>query len=210
MCKASIVLLILLATLGGCQEPNKPTTQPSPYETIGRDPQRDSTLAGQMNAKATDLIKKCQYNQAEKELTKALTADMFFGPAHNNLGLVRYYQKKYYEAAWEFQYAIKLMPNKAEPKNNLGLVFEAVGKLDDAAKYYEEALQLEPQDVESTANLARVYVKTNKKDDRTRKLLGDIVMRDERPQWVAWAREHLVLLGKGQVGQATTRPSLGG
>jgi hypothetical protein len=31
------------------------------------------------------------------------------GPAHNNLGIVYYRQKKYYLAAWEFQYAAKLM-----------------------------------------------------------------------------------------------------
>jgi hypothetical protein len=31
------------------------------------------------------------------------------GPAHNNLGIVYYRRKKYYLAAWEFQYAARLM-----------------------------------------------------------------------------------------------------
>ncbi len=68
-------------------------------------------------------------------------------------------QKKLYLAAWEFQYASTLMPNRAEPRNNLGVVFESVGKLDDAAEWYEAALQIEPDTPEVISNLARVYVR---------------------------------------------------
>ncbi len=147
-------------------------------------------------ATAVELIKNGNLEEARKQLELALEADVFFGPAHNNLGNVYYMQKKFYLAAWEFQYAAKLMPTKAEPKNNLGLVFEQVGKLDDAAKYYEEALALEPDNTEVIGNLARAYVRENRKDEKTRQLLTDLIMKEDRPKWKAWAEERLKLMGE--------------
>jgi hypothetical protein len=47
-------------------------------------------------------------------------------------------------------------------------------------------------------NLARIYVRTNRKDDRTRQLLSDIVLKDTRPAWVAWAQERLAIFGKAE------------
>ena len=139
-----------------------------------------------------------------KAFQTALSADLFFGPAHNNLGTVYLRQQKYYLAAWEFQYAEQLMPHQAEPRNNLGLVYEAVGKLDDAANSYEQALDLEPENPRIAGNLARVYIRGNRTDDKTRKLLESIVMKDTRPDWIAWARERLALMGAAR---PTTTPT---
>ena len=44
--------------------------------------------------------------KAEKLLKQALTADIGYGPAHNNLGKVYYHRQNFYLAAWEFEYAI--------------------------------------------------------------------------------------------------------
>ncbi len=186
------VLLNLAAA--GCQM-RKPQ-KPAEYETIAIDPRRNTQAAQQQNAKAVLLIKEGKLEEAEKELKAALAADMFFGPAHNNLGTIYNRQKKFYLAAWEFQYAIKLMPNRAEAKNNLAEVFEAVGKLDEAAKWYEAALEIEPDTPEIIANTARVYVRANRTDTRTRELLHEVVLKDQRPQWVTWAREQLVMIGR--------------
>lgn len=94
-------------------------------------------------------------------------------------------QKKFYLAAWELQYAAKLMPHRPEPRNNLGLVLKAVGNLDEAAKWCDEAIALEPDNPEFIGNLARILVRAGRKDDRTRQLLSDLIMKDQRPDGVA-------------------------
>ena len=93
------------------------------YRTLGKEPKRDSDLARDENARAIALLEERDWEGAERALRAALAADVMHGPAHNNLGKVYYHQGKLYLAAWEFQYAAKLMPNQPEPKNNLGLVF---------------------------------------------------------------------------------------
>ena len=115
------------------------------------------------------------------------------GPAHNNLGKVYFRQGKMYLAAWEFQYAMKLMPNQPEPPNNLGLVFEAAGKLDDAAESYGKAVAREPDNIDALGNLARAP-RRGDKDAEVRDLLNELVLKDTRPEWVAWARDRLATL----------------
>jgi Flp pilus assembly protein TadD len=194
---------LLLTAVGGCR-PAKPAAR-GEYRTVALDPQRDTDTAKRHNAAGVLLLKADKLDAAATELKAALSADTFFGPAHNNLGTVYYGQKKFYLAAWEFQYAAKLMPNRAEPRNNLGAVFEAVGKLDDAAKWYEAALQLEPDTPEVISNLARVYVRSNRDEARTRELLQDVMLKDQRPRWTRWARDHLTKMG-GRV-LPTTQPA---
>ena len=199
---ATILPLVLAALLAGCG--HRRAARLADYETIADDPQRDTAAARRHNAKAAKLLAAGQLDEAEAQLRAALASDLLFGLAHNNLGVVYFRQKKLYLAAWEFQYAGKLMPRKAEPRNNLGMVFEAVGKLDEAAKSYEEALEIEPETVDAIANLARLYVRKNRKDARTRELLEKVVLMDTRPQWTAWARERLALMGPGK--EAATEP----
>ncbi|MES1171564.1 MAG: hypothetical protein ABUL56_04300, partial [Actinomycetota bacterium] len=97
-------------------------------------------------------------------------------------------------AAWEFQYAMKLMPNTPEPRNNLGLVFESAGKLDDAVASYDEAMRLEPDNVQFIGNLTRARVRRGDRDDSVRELLGKLVMRETRPDWADWARGQLATM----------------
>ncbi len=208
---AMIALAAIAPLLAGCQWHRPAAPVVDSYETLPKDPRRDTEAAKQHCARGVQLLKDDQLDQAEKAFQDALSADLFFGPAHNNLGTVYLRQQKHYLAAWEFQYAEKLMPHQAEPRNNLGLVYEAVGKLDDAAKSYEQALDLEPENSRIAGNLARVYVRSNRSDDKTRKLLEAVVMRDTRPDWVAWARERLALMGKPRptTTAPTSMPALG-
>lgn len=184
--------VLSLCPLMGCQTPGGTLG----YETVPAKGSGDSAAAATRAARAAELIRSHDLSGAEKELKAALASDLFYGPAHNDLGIVYFRQEKYYEAAWEFQYAAKLMPAKAEPKNNLGMVYEAVGRLDESAKWYDEALALGPDDVEVIGNLARVLVRSGHRDEKTRQLLSDVVMKDRRPEWVAWAREQLAFIGQ--------------
>src|SRR5207249_1720310 len=125
-----ILPLCALALVIGCK---------SNTSMRGANISRDTELARQENDRAYQLIRDGKYDQAEKILKKAIAANVMFGPARNNLGLVYYHESKLYQAAWEFQNAIRLMPYQPEPRNNLGLVFERAGKLTDAADAYDRA-----------------------------------------------------------------------
>lgn len=201
-CCSMLWLLCVVTIASGCRSSSKPPE--SDYQTVGKDPRRDIDMAKRENAKAVELIAAGKYNEAEKVLRSALAADVTYGPAHNNLGQVYYHQGKLYLAAWEFQYATKLMPGQPEPRSNLGLVFENVGKLDDAVGWYDQAVGLSPDDPQYLGNLARARVKRGDKTPDVRDLLNKLVMRDTRPDWLEWARERLALMPKAATNETAT------
>ena len=195
-----LIGLLTALALTGCTSGNKPST--AAYQTVAKDPHRDTELALKENNSALELILRNKYDDAEPILKRSLEADIMYAPAHNNLGKVYYQQGKMYLAAWEFQYAADLLPNQPEPRNNLGLVFEATGKLDQAIAAYEKAVTLAPDDAPIIGNLARAHVRHGDCDDQTRQLLAKLVARDTRPEWLTWARENLARLGP----PPTTKP----
>jgi len=186
-----IILVLFAGALIGCQ--SRPRTLDHSFDT---------EVARKENDHALHLLDDGKLEEAESHLKKAVEADVMYGPAHNNLGLVYYHQGKLYPAAWEFQNAIKLMPYQPEPRNNLGLVFEKAGKITNAAEAYEKARQLEPDNPEYLGNLARAKVRRGDRDPETKKLLEELVLKDSRPQWSQWARVNLL-----RMGDPTTRPT---
>jgi len=190
---AATAVVLLLA--GGCQREG---TRAHVYRTRAEDPGRDTETARRENGKAVGLIKEGNLEEAETVLRSALTADLFFAPAHNNLGVVYYRQNAFYRAAWEFQYAARLMPHSPQPRNNLGLVYEAVGRLAEAEKWFDEALALAPDNPELIGNLARVRVRSGERNHRTRTLLEDLVLKTEDAQWADWARRQLAVMPRGE------------
>jgi Tfp pilus assembly protein PilF len=194
--RAVEILVVTLALLAfGCQHTVPPTHHA--YETVGQDPRRNTDLAKQKNILAIAQIDQDKYSDAEKLLKEALDADVTYGPAHNNLGKVYYQEHKFYLAAWEFQYASKLMPDVPEPRNNLGLVLESVGKLDEAVGCYDEALKIGPDNPQFLGNDARARYRRGDRDEHLRSMLQDLLMRDTRSDWSAWAKEQLALMGNG-------------
>jgi tetratricopeptide (TPR) repeat protein len=185
----TLLLPFLLAALAGCQDSGRPTViAPSPDGP-------NTQLARQENDQAYALIQQGKYAEAEPILQKALAADLTFGPAHNNLGLVyfnlRNSPRYLYDAALEFDYAARLMPFHPDPRNNLGLVFEMTGKLGDAVDAYEKARKLAPNDPEYIGNLARARIQRGDRDDETRNLLRELTYKDPRPDWRHWAQMKL-------------------
>lgn len=199
---AVLVLLVTVCFVYGC---HTPATRPTEtYQTVGKDPQRDSEFAHQANARAAKLLAGGKSEEAEQVLKEALAADVMHGPSHNNLGKAYYELGKFYLAAWEFQYAAKLMPDQPEPRNNLGLVLERVGRLDEAVGSYAEAIKLAPDNIDALGNLTRARVKRGDGGPELRELLTRLAFRDPRPAWAEWARERLVLMGTGA---AATQPA---
>ncbi|MBE3123318.1 MAG: tetratricopeptide repeat protein [Planctomycetes bacterium] len=192
-----LIAVLALVPLAGCQTLGRvfKGRQAKGLKVVAADPNRDTASAEKHNTKATEALQRNDLTEAEKECKAALADDALYGPAHNNLGVVYHRQKKYYLAAWEYQYAAKVMPDKAQPRNNLGQVFELVGQLPEAIESYEEAAELSPDDAVIAGNLARALVRSGKTDDRTRHLLEEVVIKDTRPAWVEWARKCLALMG---------------
>src|SRR5262245_32785979 len=106
----TVVVAVIALTHVGCQSGKRGDSKSPSYETIAKDPRRDSERARELNAQALEQMQRDKLDEAERTLKKALSADVTFGPAHNNLGKVYFDQNKLYLAAWEFQYAAKLMP----------------------------------------------------------------------------------------------------
>jgi Flp pilus assembly protein TadD len=184
---ALILFAALLTAAAGChhhpnQIGNSPTLAP------------DTAAARADTEKAYALIQAEKFKEAQPVLLRAIDADPSYGPAHNDLGLVRYHQGRLYDAAWEFERASRLMPRSPEPRNNLGLIHESAGKLTDAEIAYSQAYELAPDNVEYVGNLARVKIRRGERDQQTRHLLEQLVLSDPRPQWNQWARRNLSLL----------------
>ena len=162
----------------------------------------DTPLARKRNAAAFDKLQAGDLRGAERLLDEAIEADVGFGPARNNMGLLQFRRGNLYEAAWQFQTAIKLMPYQPEPRNNLGLVFERAGKLDDAVTEFAAAVELQPGNAEFLGNLVRSRVRrgdagraASEEDRRVmRELLGELVLRETRPEWRQWAELQLARL----------------
>ena len=193
-CITGLLLVAALLIATGCDSTPRQNAS-ARYQTVAPGLKGNTEKARELNTQATDLIAEGKYDEAEELLKDALTADVTFGPAHNNLGRIYYEKKQYYAAAWEFEYAAKLLPHHAEPRNNLGLVFEAVGDFDRAVGHYEEALLIEPNNPELIGNLARTRLNRGDRGPEVRQLLNDLMLMDTRPRWTDWARDKLRMLG---------------
>jgi Flp pilus assembly protein TadD len=180
---------LLLAAGLGCalDQPVK-----SQYQTVTDNPYRDSEKAERETAKGVRHLEAGRLDRAETALKDALEADVSYGPAHNNLGHVYMLQGRFYLAAWEFEYANRLMPDRVEPLVNLGLVYEQVGRLERAHEFYRAAQALAPQDPQVLGNLARCRI-IQEQTDEVPQLLHELLLYETRPDWRVWAEEQLAL-----------------
>jgi Tfp pilus assembly protein PilF len=175
-------LLIALA-LVACR-----ATGSGPYEPTA-DAARNPVVAQELSSKAADLIES-DPDEAERLLREALSADLFFGPAHNNLGVLYIEEGKLYEAAGEFEWARKLMPGHPDPRMNLALTLERAGRTDEAIQTYKTALEVFPGHVPTEQALARLYVRSGARPEELDGMLARVAMQGETEAWREWAAEH--------------------
>ena len=167
------------------------STRTGPYAPPA-EAMRNPLKAQELNQQAADLMD-ANPQEAERLLCEALTHDLYFGPAHNNLGVVHLSQGRYYEAANEFEWARKLMPGHPDPRMNLALTLERVGRIDEALATYESALEVYPNHLPTVQALARLQVRYDRSDDRTLGYLEDIALRSEG-EWTRWASNEIIRL----------------
>jgi tetratricopeptide (TPR) repeat protein len=156
-----------------------------PYERPGEG-ERNTYRAQELNAEAADLIAS-EPGEAEKVLRAALTADIFFGPAHNNLGVLHLKAGRLYEAAEEFEWARKLMPGHPDPRMNLALTLEQAGKTDQALQTYKTALEVWPGHIGTIQALAKLGVTKGRAGPDLAGWLDVIALQGETEQWRDWA-----------------------
>lgn len=102
------------------------------------------------------------YTDAEASYKKALDKKNNMPEATFNLGDAVYQQKRYDEAAKQFQLSAQTNTDKtvkAKAYHNLGNTYLEQQKWEDAVKAYKEALKQNPKDAETKYNLAYANAK---------------------------------------------------
>lgn len=131
------------------------------------------------------------FEQAELLLHQTLNADLYHGPAHNNLGVLYLEAGKLYEAAMEFTWARKLMPGHPDPRVNLAAVLDAGGQQGDAIEAARAALEVQPRYIPAIQTIALIQVRDRDVSKETLAFLSDIRYRGESQEWREWATEWL-------------------
>jgi Tfp pilus assembly protein PilF len=193
-----LACIVLSAAVAACA-PQKVSS--SPYATQP-EVERNATQAEQLTRRAVEAMdERTADNAREKDaeaealLREALAADLYHGPAHNNLGVVFLRQGKLYEAANEFEWARKLMPGNPDPRFNLALTLERAVRVDEALAMYGTALEVQAEHLPSMQGLARLQVRQRKTDARTDGFLREIAFRGSSAEWRAWAQGELARRG---------------
>jgi hypothetical protein len=186
-------------------------TQKVHYETVQADAQHDTLSAEAEHTKAIDYLNGCKCGgcnliKAEEHLQQALVADVTYGPAHNTLGMLYLKQRRLYLAAWEFEYANKLMPDRFEPLYNLALVYESADKIDRAIEYASMAFSMAPRNPDVLETLIRTRLRNGDPIEEVRPLMKEVLFYDTRPNWVCWAKEQLSRASENPHGHAPFAP----
>jgi Flp pilus assembly protein TadD len=175
--------LALVLLCAGC------ATHSGPY-TPQSEAARDTAKAQSLTQRAAAVIDK-DPKKAESLLRDALTADLYHGPAHNDLGITLLRRSDLYGAASEFEWAARLMPNHPDPRMNLALTLEKAGRVDEALTAYATALEVYQGHIPTIEAMTRLQIKSGKTNEKTRTNLEEIAYKGETEKWREWARLQL-------------------
>lgn len=189
MCGACLSIVSVAQPGCASRQPSGPYAAPTERE-------RDPVKAQELCERAASIMD-TDPRQAEQLLREAITADLYHGPSHNNLGVIYLARGELYAAANEFEWARKLMPGHPDPRINLGLVFERAERPEDAIDAYRTALEVQSEYMPAVQALTRCELRRQHVDDATRERLQMIALRGTTEQWRRWA-----------VGQVATHPTL--
>ena len=178
-----VVGLSIIPALVGCTS----TPKTGPYESPSAE-KRDTSAAESLNREAAELLSS-DPEHAETLLRDALSKDLFFGPAHNNLGVLHLKKGELYEAASEFEWARKLLPGNPDPRINLAITLERAGRTSDAMDAYKTALEVQPGSVIAMQGAAVLAVRAGRNEAALAGWLKEIAMSGENAAWREWAAQ---------------------
>jgi Flp pilus assembly protein TadD len=176
---------LLVLSIAGC----KASSEVGPYASAAVE-RRDTSAAETLNREAADKLTD-DPEAAEALLREALTRDLFFGPAHNNLGVIHLNRGELYEAASEFEWARKLLPGSPDPRINLAITLERAGRTSDAMAAYKTALEVQPGCVVAMQGAAVLAVRSGRDDPALVTWLKEIALSGETPEFREWASQRL-------------------
>ena len=184
-------LLVLVTLLVSCTTTKNPKQPSGPYLPSG-EVVRNTPEAERLTREAAGMIGDDD-DGAESMLLLALGADLFHGPAHNNLGVIYLQRGELYEAAHEFEWARKLMPGHPDPRVNLAMTLEIAGQGVEAVEAYTSALEVYPRYVPAVQGLACYTLRAGLEDGRMAGWLEMIALEGETQEWRQWARRQVAL-----------------
>ncbi|MBK7406240.1 MAG: tetratricopeptide repeat protein [Phycisphaerales bacterium] len=205
MTRILAVFGVLVATLSvgtGCHSPAR-----GPYLPQS-DAARNPLEAQRLTQEALRAMEQDEA-RAERLLREALTADVFFGPAHNDLGVLLLGRGDLAGAASEFEFARRLLPGLPDPRLNLAMTLERAGRVDEAIGEYRSALEVYPEHMPSLEAMTRCQLRhgrASRQDSEVLSNLREIALQGESEAWRGWAAQLLAVdaggLGSGLRGQS--------
>lgn len=91
---------------------------------------------------------------------------------------------------------LKLLPAHPDPRMNLAYTLELAGRTDEAITTFRTALEVYPDHLPTMQALARLQVRSGKQDAETPRMLKEVAIRGETPEWRDWARLQMVRVVK--------------
>jgi tetratricopeptide (TPR) repeat protein len=186
-----LAVAVTTALVGACNSSGPINAYNAPAESA-----RNPVEADRLSRQAADAIERGDLDSAERLLRRALAHDLYWGPAHNNLGVVFLERAQLYEAANEFEWARKLMPSQPDPRVNLGICLDRAGRSDDAMASFEAALEISPEHLPAIQGAALVAARSGREEPRLAGWLVFLSARSE-PKWVEWAAAQRSRLARG-------------
>ena len=180
-----MALILNLAPIGCANKPSGPYT--------AQEADRRNPIEAQRLTRSAATLIDSDPTQAEQLLRRALSEDLYHGPAHNNLGVIYLKRGDLYAAASEFEWARKLIPGHPDPRLNLALTFERAGRRAEAMSTYESALEVYPGHIPTLQAMTRLALKweVNLPLEELRTNLETIALNGETHAWRRWATGRL-------------------
>lgn len=103
-----------------------------------------------------------QYQEAEKEYTKAIRIDSTSGAPINNLGLLYLAQGKLQEAILQFKKVLEIDSTLLGPNANLASIYLKIRQYSKAEEHLKRVVELDSTYISGVSGLARIYFLTNR------------------------------------------------
>tara|TARA_R110002049_G_scaffold4601_5_gene32729 strand:+ start:1017157 stop:1018101 length:945 start_codon:yes stop_codon:yes gene_type:complete len=182
------LVAIATTTIGGCASWRK-SNEAIIHVQASQNPEK----AERLTRAGITALSAGKIDLAEEKFLAAVDADLAYGPAHNNLGLMHYEQGNLYQAVLAFEHAMEYMPQDPTVLYNLGLTLESAGKVHEALDLYLQAVEMDPVNPNFLGNLVRLRVRMGDDDPSLVAQLQDLVLIETRPEWRSWADHHLAI-----------------
>ncbi len=126
-------------------------------------------------------------------LEKAVQKDPFFGPAHNNLGIILYQQNELHHAAEHFNKAASLLSQNPAPLTNLAILHAKLCRWDAALKHAQKAYHRDPHNTHTLKILALAMSRNSPEFVEFDQILDKLLAKNITNKWRKWAVNQKIL-----------------